>query len=317
MAGRRRDRRHRRRRPRTLARAQAVSRFRLALVGRVAGRRLTGRVADRRTAVRFEEFVEGCWPALGRRRPRRRRGRRRHPPPRRRCQPARETDQYVQLDIPRSFSRCATPPASSPTSGAWSAAARPPFDVSMPRRHRNRTTRSSVSASTRSTAASRPPAPRPASRAAGARTAGASGWPSSSPPVGRPRMPFSARAAGSTRQWSSATPPTWPPATARSAGICAPRGGPDSHAHHRTDTHVLPPAATAGEKERRGPHSPRSCLGARRAIGATMAAQIAAGGACDRRWHAVGILAFGSAPGGSKCLTTTSCISPVIRRCWC
>ena len=125
-----------------------------------------------------------------------------------------------------SSSPAATPPASSPTSGAWSAAARPPFDVSMPRRHRTRPTRSSASASTRSTAASRLPAPRPASRAAGARTAAASGWPSSSPPAGPPRTPFSVRAAGSTRQWSSATPPTWPPATARSAGTCAPRGGP-------------------------------------------------------------------------------------------
>ena len=32
-------------------------------------------------------------------------------------------------------------------------------------------------------------------------------------------------------------------------------------------------------------------------------------------WHAVGILAFGSATEASKCSTTTSCISPVIRRC--
>ena len=34
-------------------------------------------------------------------------------------------------------------------------------------------------------------------------------------------------------------------------------------------------------------------------------------------WHAVGILAFGPQPEASKCSTTTSCISPVIRRCWC
>ena len=47
---------------------------------------------------------------------------------------------------------------------------------------------------------------------------------------------------------------------------------------------------------------------ARRAIGVTMAAQMAAGGACDRRWHAVGILAFGSATGGRTCSKTTSCI---------
>ena len=105
-----------------------------------------------------------------------------------------------------------------------------------PRRRRNRPTRSSASAATRSTSGSRPPAPRPASRAAGPRTAAAAGWPSSSPPAGPRRTPFSSPAAGRPPRWSSAMPRPSPPATAASADTCAERRDQDRprQAHEAT-----------------------------------------------------------------------------------
>ena len=120
-------------------------------------------------------------------------------------------------DVARSRTRLAT----GATSGAWSEAARLPSDTYRRRPRRNQVISSSVSASTRSTAGLRPPAPRPVSRAVERRTATAWDSPSSSPPAALPRMPSSSSAAGGTPAWSSATLPRSPRATAPSAATCA------------------------------------------------------------------------------------------------
>ena len=123
---------------------------------------------------------------------------------------------------------CAGPTSTSATATtSWSpSAARsltqpaPPLSAaSTPRRRPSPPIRSSVSASTRSTAASLTPAPRPASRAAEPRQTAARGSSrSNSPRAGHPRMPSSSPAAGGRRDGRALRLERSPSRTAPSPG---------------------------------------------------------------------------------------------------
>ena len=142
----------------------------------------------------------GRRPLLGRRRFQRRRRRRSHRPP-------------LEVRPDRGACGCAT-------SGRQLRGRSP-----QPARRalRNRGIRSSVSASTRSTAGSPPPAQRPASRGRRTSHGGRVGLAVEPPRAGLPRMPSSSPAGGRTPPWWSATPRASALAREPSASTCADR----------------------------------------------------------------------------------------------